>query len=95
MEVIIHGEDIKSEADFHSAIVNALNLSAYYGRNLDALWDVLSTDVERPLTLIWENSNISKASLGDVFSKITDILKRVESQDKEWGLTETFNIKLE
>ena len=95
MEVIIHGENIKSEADFHGAIVSALNLSAYYGRNLDALWDVLSTDVERPLTLIWKNSQLSKESLGDGFAKITRILDRVESQDNEWGLAERFSFKRE
>ncbi|MCK6885045.1 barstar family protein [Enterobacter roggenkampii] len=27
----------------------SLDFGPYYGRNLDALWDRLSTDVERPV----------------------------------------------
>jgi ribonuclease inhibitor len=95
VEVTIQGEDIKSEPEFHVAISKALNFSSYYGKNLDALWDVLSTDVERPLTLIWKNSQLSKAHLANTFEKIVGILKRVEAQDAEWGLAEKFTIKLE
>lgn len=95
VEMVIDGEHIKSEADFHNAVVNALHLSSYYGRNLNALWDVLSTDVERPLTLIWKKSQLSKAFLGDAFEKLTGILRRVEAQDNEWGLVEKFKFTLE
>jgi ribonuclease inhibitor len=95
MEITINGEEIKKESDFHSVISNALHLSPYYGRNLDALWDVLSTDVERPLTLIWKNSEVSKVYLAENFEKIIGVLKRVEAQDAEWGLAETFRVRLD
>lgn len=94
MEITIDGEAIKCEADFHGAIAKALNLSPYYGKNLDALWDVLSTDVERPVTLVWKNSQLSKVSLAENFEKIMAVLKRVESQDADWGLDEKFSVKL-
>lgn len=95
MEIAINGEEIKSEADFHSAISSALHLSSYYGRNLDALWDVLSTDVERPLTIIWKNSELSKLYLAENFEKIVGALERIEAQDVEWGLAETFRVKVD
>lgn len=95
MEVTIDGEVIKCEADFHNAIANALNLSSYYGKNLDALWDVLSTDVERPLTLTWKNSELSKTYLDENFERIMSVFKQVESQDAEWALAERFNLRLD
>lgn len=49
---IIDGALIKNEMDFHSALAEKLSLSSYYGKNLDAMWDVLTTDVERPICLV-------------------------------------------
>nr|WP_081984010.1 barstar family protein [Massilia sp. JS1662] len=95
MKITIDGADIKSEADFHSALASALNLSLYYGKNLAALWDVLSTDVERPVTLTWKNWQLSKTYLAENFDRIMVVLKRVESQDADWGLEERFNVKLD
>ena len=50
MIVEIDGSNIKTEADFQGAIAKAFSLSHYYGKNLNALWDVLTCDVERPIT---------------------------------------------
>lgn len=94
MEVEIRGSEILTEADFHRLIADALNLSEHYGRNLDALTDVLSTDVERPLTLTWRNSQVSRINLGEAFDTIVGVLKRIEAQDLQWGLAETFCLKL-
>ena len=95
MRVFIDGSDIGSEADFHEKIAKAMDFPSYYGKNLDALWDVLSADIERPVTLVWENSAYSKASMGNGFSKILDILNKVVAQDVEWGLDEKFEIVID
>ena len=50
MIVEIDGSNIKTEADFQGAIAKAFSLSHYYGKSLNALWDVLTCDVERPIT---------------------------------------------
>ncbi len=41
--VSIDGKDVGSMKDLHDGLMEQLQLPAYYGRNLDALWDVLST----------------------------------------------------
>ncbi len=92
MRVVISGSDIRSEADFHRKISEAMDFPSYYGKNLDALWDILSTDIERPITLVWENAALSKESMGDSFYKIVDLLNRVAAQDIEWGLDERFEL---
>lgn len=94
MNIEIDGNNIKTEAEFHTAISGALSFSPHYGKNLDALFDILSGDVERPVVLVWKNSPISKASMGDVFDRIVNVLRRIESQDVEWGLEEIFELQL-
>ena len=95
MRVVIDGRGIGSEAEFHDKIAEAMDFPSYYGKNLDALWDVLSTEIERPITLVWKNSASSEASMGDDFSKIHDLLNKVVDQDIEWGLDEKFEVVIE
>ena len=91
----LEGRTIRSENDFHLAIAAALEFPGYYGKNLDALWDVMTGDVERPITLIWRDSQESRQVLGERFDVIVGILRRVEQQDLTWGLEEKFEFRLE
>jgi len=94
MNISIDGASIKNEADFHAALAEKLKLPSHYGRNLDAMWDVLSTDVERPVVLVWKNSQLSSVALGTRFAKIVEILERVKAQDASWNLPERFDFYL-
>lgn len=38
---MINGANMRTREDAHAEIARALQLPAHYGRNLDALWDVL------------------------------------------------------
>ena len=38
----LEGNEIKSEMDFHVAIAGTLGFSRHYGKNLEALWDVIA-----------------------------------------------------
>lgn len=95
MNIEIDGNNIKTEAEFHSAISGSLSFPPHYGKNLDALFDMLSGSVERPVALVWKNSSISKASMNHDFARIVDVLRRVENQDAEWGLDEVFELHLD
>ena len=94
MKIELDGEAILSEHDFHGALASALNLSGYYGRNLSALWDALSADVERPVRLLWKNSAASHAAMGAGFQRVVDVLRRVERQDIELNLARKFELVL-
>jgi len=94
MEIIIDGGRIRTETDFHDEFSSALGIRAYYGKNLHALWDVLSASVERPVTLVWRDSSESKQWLGTDFDAIVDVFRRVETQDKQFGWSDKFSFVL-
>lgn len=77
----LNGTRILSEKEFHSIISALLDSGPYYGKNLDALWDRLSTDIERPVKTICLNSEISRVGLGSNFDKIIAVFERVKLQD--------------
>lgn len=92
--VEIDGENIRTERDFHDQIAKKLEFGPYYGCNLDALWDRLSTDVERPLRLIWCKSEASRDALGERFGGIVEVLRRVAALGRELGWVDRFEFEL-
>jgi ribonuclease inhibitor len=94
MNIEINGFNITSAEAFHKQIAKLLPFPDYYGKNLYALWDVLTTDIERPLTIIWKNSEVSKQSMKNDFKHIVEVLRRVEIDDLRIGLTERFELIL-
>lgn len=75
MTVTLDGTKITCTQDFHQQIKIILSLSDYYGENLDALWDCLTTWVEMPLTLIWTNFENNCIDLGEYAVKCVNLLK--------------------
>ena len=68
-------------------------LPNWYGKNLDALWDVLTGMVERPLKITWINSEESKKRLPR-YEKIISLLQEVEEEDKRIGMKEFFTLEI-
>ncbi|RKH35805.1 barstar family protein [Corallococcus sicarius] len=94
MLVELDGAAIRSERDFHEQLAKKLEFGPYYGRNLDALWDRLSADVERPVRLVWRDSHVSRQALGGRFDDIVVVLRRVVAQDEGFGWTDRFEFEL-
>ena len=91
MIIVIDGSKISNESDLHSFLRDQLKLGSFYGCNSAALWDRLTTDVERPMELVWENSEQSRAALGDVtFSKYLKLFRDVAEQDVQFGWGDRF-----
>ncbi len=81
---ILNGKAIHSLDDFYDEIAGQLSLPAYFGRNLDALWDVLSTEVEGPVEVIWQSAQTSKEAMGEDFEKVVKVLKEVEGTRQDF-----------
>ncbi|QSY50599.1 MULTISPECIES: barstar family protein [Streptomyces] len=96
MRIVIDGNSIHSVADLHAFLAGALDFGPYYGANLSALWDRLSTDVERPVEIVWRDSAASRQALGEAeFGKIRDVLMRAQSQDESFGMDERLTVTFE
>jgi ribonuclease inhibitor len=82
MRVVIDGKSVRSEQDLHDQLKRQLDFGPYYGNNLNALWDRLYRDVERPVELVWEDAETSRDNLGDeLFDMIAKLLDDVMADD--------------
>ncbi|WP_040777793.1 barstar family protein [Nocardia pneumoniae] len=83
MRVTIDGTQIRTHADLHHALWAPLDFGPYYGHNLAALWDRLTTDVERPVEIVWENSGVSRELMGvEAFEAISSVLIKAAERDE-------------
>lgn len=71
MEVLLDGRLMISREALHDLLQNELNLPGYYGRNLDALYDVLSEYPQKlEITLIHTDEMLSNlGKYGNAFIK--------------------------
>lgn len=64
-----------SRAKVFAAIARDLKLPAGTGRNLDALWDVLRTDIKGPIEITWKDSAAARRALGADYEPIATLLR--------------------
>ncbi len=83
---ILNGKAIHTLDDFYGEISSQLSLPSYFGRNLDALWDVLSAEVEGPTEIVWQDAQASKQAMGQDFEKVVKVLKELEGQRADFKL---------
>jgi ribonuclease inhibitor len=62
--IVLEGEKMLSRREAHEHLAQQLALPDYYGRNLDALYDVL-TEREGPTRIIIRHGNTLLSWLGD------------------------------
>lgn len=75
-----HLSEIGSPAQFYSELARQLEFPAHFGRNLDALWDVLVNDIEGPLEIVWQGTALSQAAMGDDYAKLVALLEEVAEE---------------
>jgi ribonuclease inhibitor len=83
---VLDGRTIGSMQSFYSEIAGQLHFPEYFGRNLDALWDVLTVDLEGPTEIIWNSSRLSRDMIGKEFEKLVALLKKVEKERGDFKL---------
>jgi len=79
---VLDGQAIQSLDSFYKEIGKVLPLPDYFGRNLDALADVVTTDLDGPCEILWEHAAVSKEAMKRDFQRIRTVLKRV-TQERE------------
>ena len=83
----LDGTTIRSLDDLYGQLASQLSLPEHFGRNLDALWDVLSTDVEGPFEIAWDHADDSRKLLGRDFNRAQKLLRELEKERSDFKLT--------
>ncbi len=83
----LDGRSIRSLDDLYDRLASRLTLPEHFGRNLDALRDVLSADVEGPFEIVWKHAADSKRSMGKDFDRAVKLLLELEKERDDFKLT--------
>ncbi len=84
---ILPGKKIASLGQFYDEISRQLHFPPHFGRNLDALRDVLTGDIKGPVEIIWEDAQESAARMGDDFNRLVETLRDAEAERYDLTLT--------
>jgi len=79
--------DIRTLGQFYDELARQLAFPPYFGRNLDALWDVLTGEVAGPFEIIWEESAQAQANLGVDYAKLVTLLNDLAAERDDFTFT--------
>jgi len=77
-KILVNGKKIQDKSGLHDYLIKQFNLPSYYGRNLDALWDVLSTNKNlKKITVI--HAGYLDTNLGDYSKSLLNLFKELSA----------------
>ena len=84
---ILTGRTIRSLDQLYDQLSAQLQLPEHFGRNLDALWDTLSSDVEGPFEVVWKHAEASRKAMGGDFERVMTVFQDLREERKDFKLT--------
>lgn len=80
-EYMVDLSGVTSKEELHDALQRSLPLPDYYGRNLDALFDAL-TSLPDPCTILFVNVSEARAAIPDYFEKLRQLCRDVQWENR-------------
>jgi ribonuclease inhibitor len=80
-EIHLNGSKMTDKATAHNYLKRKLELPDYYGENLDALWDCLTTDFSGKMIIIHKPQTIVD-NLGSYGEAMIQIFRRAEEENE-------------
>ncbi len=77
---ILNGKKMTDKISAHEHISGVMAFPDYYGKNLDALWDML-TQMTEPVKIILENPSALSA-MGEYGEKLIDTFKEAQEENE-------------
>ena len=59
----------------HECLRRELGFPEHYGRNLDALWDCVTSWVELPVTIEWHGFAMARSAIGEYVDRVLATLQ--------------------
>lgn len=79
-EIRLNGAKMLDKAATHAYLKRKLALPDYYGENLDALWDCLSTDVS-PKKITLDKPALIIENLGDYGESLLTLFREIAAEN--------------
>lgn len=72
-EVFLHGKEFENQKELHDYLKDTLNFPDYYGRNLSALYDVL-TDICEDTKIVLNLSDVENEEVLDYLERVAEVM---------------------
>lgn len=72
-EVYINGSEFDTPEEVHDFLADELDFPAYYGKNLSALYDVL-TDLSEDTRIVLNLSDVGEESMIEMLERMAEVL---------------------
>ena len=79
-EIRLNGATMVDKATTHAYLKRILSLPDYYGENLDALWDCLSTDAS-PKKITIDKPDLILKNLGDYGASLLKLFREIAAEN--------------
>jgi ribonuclease inhibitor len=83
--ITLDGQKMTSMETSHIYIASELNLPDYYGRNLDALWDILSS-ISEPIQVTIINRKQLDGYLGEYAQSLLNVFLEAELVNEKFSV---------
>ncbi len=77
----------RTPAAIYDHLARELDLPPHFGRNLDALWDVLTGEVAGPVRIVWRLDPDLRAELGTFASALLALFEAVAREREDVSFT--------
>ncbi len=75
----------RTPAAIYAKLARDLDFPAHFGRNLDALWDLLTTEVEGPVRIVWRLDPGLRAELGEFADALAALFEEVARERQDFA----------
>jgi ribonuclease inhibitor len=85
MKTVFLDGDLAGRAALFHRLAEHLDFPPHAASNLDALWDVLRTDVAGPFEIVWRDHQAARAAMGADFEKIVSLLAQLAEERRDFA----------